>query len=580
MSGRGLLARLLARRREGAGAGVPDSELLRRFTCARDEAAFELLVWRHGAMVLGLCQRTVRDEQLAEDAFQAVFLVLARKAGAVRGNLGGWLFKVARRVALRALKHRHTTQPVVETATESAHGSAERSELAAILDAEVARLPERLRRPVVLCYLGDYSTEDAARELGCPRGTVLSRLAAARKRLAERLTRRGVTLPAALGAAGLCGRLVSSATAAAPQFRTGSFAAGTASQLATGVLQTMSRVTLLTALGGIVLAATLVGGVGWISAPAGPKVVAAGEDRPAPAAPTPPAKPAADAPPARPDDAARKVADEKLLKLEKLADTVRVEIEAQEKMIELLAKANGRDENELAELQKRLAELEAELVRTTRERDKLEIETTVLKKHLADKDAAPPLDPRLIEQALAKEPKVESAIFDVSRAQQLLERALTGAADPDAPAIKDLKRGVELAEKRLGEVRKAAIPEILNALRASGDGETRKRLAQLEIETQIKKQVLEKLKEDRDALRALTAKSATGAANVAGLRKSVEPQQEMLAKLQREILLTRARRDGITFTEAAAGAADAKLDAILKELAALRQEVRALKERK
>ena len=99
---RGLLERLLARRREAAGEGVPDSELLRRFTRDRDEAAFELIVWRHGGMVLGLCRRAVRDEQLAEDAFQAVFLILARKALAVRGNLGGWLFKVARRVSARA----------------------------------------------------------------------------------------------------------------------------------------------------------------------------------------------------------------------------------------------------------------------------------------------------------------------------------------------------------------------------------------------------------------------------------------------------------------------------------------------
>lgn len=286
---RGLLERILARRRDEASAGVPDSELLRRFTHDRDEAAFELIVWRHGGMVLNMCRRAVRDEQLAEDAFQAVFLVLARKAGAVRGNLGGWLFKVARRVSARALKTRPAVQPVIETAAAPTADSAERDELSALLDAEVARLPERLRRAVVLCYLGGHSTEDAARELGCPRGTVLSRLATARKRLAERLTRRGVTLPATLATAGLSGRLVSSATASALRFLSGSFALSPATQLADGVIRTMSRATIFTAMGGVLLAAALVTGVGWVAAQPGPN--AGGAEQPAPVAANPKADP-------------------------------------------------------------------------------------------------------------------------------------------------------------------------------------------------------------------------------------------------------------------------------------------------
>src|SRR5262245_7789050 len=163
-------------------------------------------------MVLGVCHRAIRDEQLAEDAFQAVFLVLARKAGAIQSrNVAGWLFKVARRVAGRALRNRPVVHPVIETPVELPIPPVESQELTELLDAEVARLPERLRRPVLLCYLGSHTTEDAARELGCPRGTILSRLATARKRLAERLTRRGVTLPAASVAALelATGRLVS-----------------------------------------------------------------------------------------------------------------------------------------------------------------------------------------------------------------------------------------------------------------------------------------------------------------------------------------------------------------------------------
>src|SRR3954462_992674 len=101
------LFRLLARRQPSAEADpLPDAELLRRFAASQDPAAFELLVWRHGAMVLGTCTRVLRDEHAAEDAFQATFLVLARKAGSVRtaGSAAGYLHRVARRVAVRAAK--------------------------------------------------------------------------------------------------------------------------------------------------------------------------------------------------------------------------------------------------------------------------------------------------------------------------------------------------------------------------------------------------------------------------------------------------------------------------------------------
>ena len=199
---RGLLARWLRGRPAEAGEPVPDADLLARFAGGRDEAAFELLVWRHAALVLGVCRRVVRDDHLAEDAFQAVFLVLARKAGSVRGaNLAGWLFRVAWRVAARARRQaearaKRETPLAVEPEVAPLPCPAEDREFLAVLDEEVARLPERFRRPVLLCYLGGRTTEDAARVLGCPRGTVLSRLATARQRLASRLTRRGVALPA------------------------------------------------------------------------------------------------------------------------------------------------------------------------------------------------------------------------------------------------------------------------------------------------------------------------------------------------------------------------------------------------
>jgi RNA polymerase sigma factor (sigma-70 family) len=268
---RGILESLLGWRRDAALAEVvSDAELLQRFMATRDEAAFELLVWRHGTMVLGVCRRAIRDVQLAEDAFQAVFIVLARKAGSIRGgNVAGWLFRVARRVATRAIRRRPMAELPADLPSKPQSSRAEHQELTEILDAEVARLPNRLRRVVILCYLGGQTADDAARELGCPRGTVLSRLAAARKRLAVSLNRRGVILSTAIVVLGVepASRLISATITDTHRFLSGTVRPGsTASVLAEGVIQTMTRGTLVTALAGALLAATFAGGVGWVAA--------------------------------------------------------------------------------------------------------------------------------------------------------------------------------------------------------------------------------------------------------------------------------------------------------------------------
>lgn len=558
---RGLLERLLLRQRAEQHSGVPDAELLRRFAHDRDEAAFELLVWRHGAMVLGLCRRAVRDEQLAEDAFQAVFLVLARRAAAVRGNLGGWLFKVARRVSLRALKRRPVTQAVGETPAAFHPDSAERDELSSLLDAEIARLPERLRRPVVLCYLGGQSTEEAARELGIPRGTVLSRLATARKRLAERLTRRGVTLPATLTGTVVSGRLVSSATAASTAFRVGLFPASAASLLATGVLNTMSRATFLTAFGGIALAASLVGGVGWVTSDAGPKVALAAADPPKPVPPDP-----ADA---------RRQADERKKKLELLAESVRVEIEALEKNIDLLVRANDDTAVRAAALQRRLADLEAEITALDRELIKLEAELVVLKKRIED---TPLPHPATVETVAASDPRVMKLAAELIQAKADLARAVQLSVGEETPQVKALKQTVDALTKSADAERKRAVAAATEAVRAAEKSRLKGRITDLEEGIAIKKEVLTKLKAERDALAKTVRAGAAGALDVERLRAATQPQRELLAKLQRELLLERARREGITFTEATAN--DAKLDAILTELAALRKEVQELKQKK
>jgi RNA polymerase sigma factor (sigma-70 family) len=213
----GVLMRRLRRAVDGAGhPAATDAEVLARFVARRDEAAFELLVWRHGPPVLALCRRLLRHEQDAEDAFQATFLVLARKAASVgRGqSVGSWLYKVAYRIALR-LRERSTREAALplDGRPEPARPAPPRpdDDVRAALDEEVGRLPDKYRAAVVLCYLEGKTNAEAARELGCPRGTVDSRLAWARQRLRHRLQHRGV----GLCVAAILGRLTAAPAQAA-----------------------------------------------------------------------------------------------------------------------------------------------------------------------------------------------------------------------------------------------------------------------------------------------------------------------------------------------------------------------------
>ena len=170
----------------GPVTGLDDSQLLERFVARHDEAAFAALVASHGPLVLGVCRRILRDEQEIEDAFQATFLVLVRRAGSIRdaGRLGPWLHGVARRVALRSRSeaarrlahHRQVTRAVEDVPVRPAHPT-EFDDVIGIIDEEVARLPGRYRDAVVLCDLEGRSYTEAASRLRCPLGTVQSRLA-------------------------------------------------------------------------------------------------------------------------------------------------------------------------------------------------------------------------------------------------------------------------------------------------------------------------------------------------------------------------------------------------------------------
>ena len=191
--------------RGGVVSGLGDGELLARFTARVDEtaaeAAFEAIVARHGPLVLGVCRRMLRDPDDVEDAFQATFLVLARRAGAVRvdDSLAPWLLgvarKVARRAGRRASARREAPGAAIPDVAASQDGPPEALiglERAALVRDEVERLPARYRQPVVLCHLEGRSLRDAALELHRPIGTIKGRLARARALLRDRLARRGV----------------------------------------------------------------------------------------------------------------------------------------------------------------------------------------------------------------------------------------------------------------------------------------------------------------------------------------------------------------------------------------------------
>ena len=194
---------------------LSDAQLLERFLSQRDEAAFEVLVWRHGAMVYSLCRRLLRHHQDAEDAFQATFLILARKAHSIgrrKRSAAGFT---------RWLTDSHWRQEAERQRTPCSRCPLSRCRpqrlrptwsgaTSPVLDEEVHLLPEKYRAPFVLCYLEGKTNEEAALLLGCPKGTILSRLARARQRLRSRLTRRGVALSTAALAAALSEKALAS----------------------------------------------------------------------------------------------------------------------------------------------------------------------------------------------------------------------------------------------------------------------------------------------------------------------------------------------------------------------------------
>jgi RNA polymerase sigma factor (sigma-70 family) len=212
----------------GSVAGMTDGQLLERFVIQRDagaEAAFAAVVARHGPMVLGICRHWLGDAS-ADDAFQAVFLVLARRAGSIRQPelLSAWLHGVAVRIARKAHAQsargrqragQEVTMYDAEAAGREPIAEPMRAEEVAAVHEEVDRLPERYRRAVVLCHFEGLTHAEAARRLGCAPGTVSSLLSRARARLHARMSRRGFASGAVLLAVALGERTVAAAVPAA-----------------------------------------------------------------------------------------------------------------------------------------------------------------------------------------------------------------------------------------------------------------------------------------------------------------------------------------------------------------------------
>jgi RNA polymerase sigma factor (sigma-70 family) len=263
------------------GAGMTDGQLLDCYLSQRDDAAFAALVRRQAPMVWGVCRRVLQNHHDAEDAFQATFLVLVRKAASIEPKemVANWLYGVAYQTALKArsvaARRKQRERQVVEMPEPAVEEQEVWHDLQPLLDQELSNLPDKYRVPIVLCDLEGKTRKEAARQLDWPEGTVAGRLATARKMLARRLARRGValsggTLAAVLShnAASACvpPAVVSSTIQAATMLAAGQAAAGLISvkvaALTTGVVKTMLLNPLKTATA--VLLAVVISGTGGV----------------------------------------------------------------------------------------------------------------------------------------------------------------------------------------------------------------------------------------------------------------------------------------------------------------------------
>ena len=507
---------------------LSDAALLARYAADRDPAAFEVLVWRHGGLVLGVCRRRLRDTHAAEDAFQAVFLILARQAGRVRGEtLPGFLHRVARRVAGRAARKHNRRRETALVADPPARPPAD-PELAAVLDAEIDRLPERLRQVVVLCYLDGQSTEWAASRLGIPRGTVLSRLHTARAKLGDRLRRRGVTAPAVGLTAVLTAEQVSGGVRAAG----GGVAVATI--LANEVLVMGVRKLVVGVACGLVLAGGAGTGVGVLSAQSGSG---------------PPSAKTTVAPPARANPAVAAIFAELDARIE---ENQRIDT-ALSAIVLRIEQAKGA-----------VRYYESELTRLNARRSALEQGSSRLSKDAADKLRATPTD---LATALALHPEYASANRALLTLRQQRHLAIASRKSDEK-----LQQEIVAAENQLVALRSRLTMEIDRAANDRFVAEMSSYDRDATDAIAVTQREVDNFKRDRRASDEEILK-LTNELRVITPR-SPEDVKDELRRL-------RARKDAVE-TEVQlqtirGGASSDKLDAILAELRDLRRLVEAKK---
>ena len=261
--------------------GAADQELLQRFIATNDEAAFRVIAERHGPMVLGVCRRALGCPFDADDAFQATFLIFARKADSIRktASLGGWLHGVAMRVAGRVQRDRkrrlrHEQSPKQPRLQPTTADEMTWAEVRTGLDEELQHLPENYREVLVLCYLEGKTRDEAAQQLGLTQSAVHGRLERGRKLLADRLTRRGLTLSAGLLAVAVAPAAMVAAVRAASLFAArqsiDQVVTPTVLSITNGILKGMTMSKLKLVFASVVCVLFLVAGVGFTPAQAPP----------------------------------------------------------------------------------------------------------------------------------------------------------------------------------------------------------------------------------------------------------------------------------------------------------------------
>jgi RNA polymerase sigma factor (sigma-70 family) len=473
------------RRLRAAAAQAADADLLRAFTVSQDAAAFAEVVRRHGPMVLGVCRRVLRESADADDAFQATFLVLFRKAATLRRpeRLAGWLHQVALRTSkkLRAtLAARHGRQrELFDVPAGDSPAEFIWRELRPMFDEELNRLPEKLRLPAVLCFLEGCSKSEAARVLGWPEGTLAGRLQRAREWLRSRFTARGLVLSSgalavalfdAAGPVAVAEDLIESTIL---HTTAGTTASAGVRVLAEGVTQAMF-VAKVKAVAAAALFVGMVGtGTGLVVVPGpGSGPVVAGE--PAKDAPKVPPPVVRDGSPKTDSNKSTPLTEREVLQAE--LEMLKDRLAWQERMVMkgyLNQSETLKTKTEILKAEAALAKIDAPKVRDARrtdmERTVTQLETIVKQQEEGYKKGLIPLSELLNSQETLARYRVRLAELDERPAStpnpwraERSERSKQAACAILEKTIKDLERIVELSEDGF---KKGVLPEreLLNA---------------------------------------------------------------------------------------------------------------------